>query len=230
MAWLSEDSPDGIKVFLPEPSEILWSTIIVVIIGVVFYFFIMPKFTKILDERSSKIEGNIEQATQKLQEADQKLAEYDQHLQEAKVDAAKIIQDANQHATKLIEDTQSQTEKDYRLKMNAAEKQIEDQIRAAQLKLRKNLGDTVVELAEKVLEEKFSDRETQVKNIDNFIDDLAKNDSKNPDESTDSKTESDFIEQNANNPSLKGRNKSRERKNIPSTDSNGTSKKSKDLT
>jgi F-type H+-transporting ATPase subunit b len=173
MRWLSESDPDGIKVFLPEPSEIFWSTIIVVIIGVVFYFYIMPKFTKVLDERSSKIEGNIEQATQKLQEADQKLAEYDQHLKSAQVDAAKIIQDANQHATKLIEDTQTKTESDYRLKMSAAEKQIEDQIRSAQLKLRQDLGEVVVDLAEKVLDQKFADRNLQVKNIDNFIDDLS---------------------------------------------------------
>jgi F-type H+-transporting ATPase subunit b len=174
MTWLAaEENPEGLRLFIPEPSEIFWSTIIVIIIGVVFYFFVMPKFTKVLDQRAEKIQGNIAQAQDKLNQADSKLQQYDDQLQNAKMDAAKIIQDANQHANKLKEDTETRAESEYRLKMAAAQKQIDDDVLAARLKLRKDLGDIVVDLAAKVLEQKFDDRDVQAQNINNFISDIA---------------------------------------------------------
>jgi F-type H+-transporting ATPase subunit b len=168
-SFLAEEESTGLEMFLPEFPEIFWSTLVVIVLIIVFYKYIMPKFTKVLDARSDKIEGNIEKAQAKLQDADQLFDQYHKQLDGAKVESAQIIQDANQHAQKFQTELKEQAEREYQLKLAAAQKQIDDDVRSAKLKLRRDLGDVVVTLAEKVLEEKFEDHEIRAQSIDRFI-------------------------------------------------------------
>ena len=55
---------DGLKLFIPQVYDIVWSLIILVIVALFFYKFFMPKFNAIFDERAAKIEGNIAKAEQ----------------------------------------------------------------------------------------------------------------------------------------------------------------------
>jgi F-type H+-transporting ATPase subunit b len=168
-AFLAEEQSRGVEMFLPEFPEVFWSALVVIVLMIVFYKYIMPKFTKVLDARAEKIEGNIEKAQAKLRDADQLLDKYNSQMEGAKVESAKIIRDANQHAQQLQADMKEQAEREYQLKLASAQKQIDDDVRSARLKLRKDLGDVVVGLAEKVLEEKFEDREIRIQSIDRFI-------------------------------------------------------------
>jgi F-type H+-transporting ATPase subunit b len=167
--FLAEGESQGAEMFLPEFPEVFWSALVVITLVIVFYKYIMPKFTKVLDARSEKVEGNIEKAQAKLRDADQLLDKYNRQMEGAKVESAKIIHDANQHAQQLQADMKDQAEREYQLKLASAQKQIDDDVRSARLKLRKDLGDVVVSLAEKVLEEKFEDREIRAQSIDRFI-------------------------------------------------------------
>jgi F-type H+-transporting ATPase subunit b len=167
--FLADEQTQGVEMFLPEFPEVFWSTLVVIVLVIVFYKYIMPKFTKVLDARSEKIEGNIEKAQAKLHDADQLLDKYNRQMEDAKVDSAKIIHDANQHAQQLQADLKEKAEREYQLKLASAQKQIEDDVRSAKLKLRKDLGDVVVGLAEKVLEEKFEDHQIRAQSIDRFI-------------------------------------------------------------
>ena len=61
---------DGLKLFIPQVYDIVWSLIILVIVALFFHKFFMPKFNAIFDERAAKIEGNIAKAEQSKKDAD----------------------------------------------------------------------------------------------------------------------------------------------------------------
>ena len=52
MAHSSESN--GLALFLPEPYDVVWSLVVLVILAAFFYKFVMPKFQAILDERAEK--------------------------------------------------------------------------------------------------------------------------------------------------------------------------------
>ena len=85
---------DGLKLFIPQVYDIVWSLIILVIVALFFHKFFMPKFNAIFDERAAKIEGNIAKAEQSKKDADAAKSKYEAQLSTARVEASKIRDDA----------------------------------------------------------------------------------------------------------------------------------------
>lgn len=81
---------DGLKLFIPQVYDIVWSLIILVIVALFFHKFFMPKFNAIFDERAAKIEGNIAKAEQSKKDADAAKSKYEAQLSTARVEASKI--------------------------------------------------------------------------------------------------------------------------------------------
>ena len=69
MAHASESN--GLALFLPEPYDLVWSLVVLVVLAAFFYKFVMPKFQAILDERAEKIEGGMAKAANMQHEADE---------------------------------------------------------------------------------------------------------------------------------------------------------------
>ncbi|NTW42345.1 MAG: F0F1 ATP synthase subunit B, partial [Cellulomonadaceae bacterium] len=88
------ETVEGIQLLLPEPYDIFWSTVVLIVIAVAFYRYVLPTFTKVLDERTAKIEGGLVKAESAQAEAAAALAEYHQQLAEARVEASRIREDA----------------------------------------------------------------------------------------------------------------------------------------
>lgn len=70
------DIPQGIELFFPPLSEIIFSALALGILAWVFLVKVMPTFTRILDERTARIEGGLAKAEAAQEEAAQALAEY----------------------------------------------------------------------------------------------------------------------------------------------------------
>ena len=95
---------DGLKLFIPQVYDIVWSLIILVIVALFFHKFFMPKFNAIFDERAAKIEGNIAKAEQSKKDADAAKSKYEAQLSTARVEASKIRDDARAEASHIIAD------------------------------------------------------------------------------------------------------------------------------
>ena len=59
---------------IPEPYDILWSSVVFVILLTFFWFKVLPNFKKTLDERAEAIEGRLEAAEKAQAEAAAKTA------------------------------------------------------------------------------------------------------------------------------------------------------------
>jgi F-type H+-transporting ATPase subunit b len=167
---------DGLKLFIPQVYDIVWSLIILVIVALFFHKFFMPKFNAIFDERAAKIEGNIAKAEQSKKDADAAKSKYEAQLSTARVEASKIRDDARAEASHIIADARSRAESD--AAQITAKRSIESQQQQALVSLKGEVGTLATALAGKILGAKLESDDVQSSMIDKMIDDLDTNDKK----------------------------------------------------
>lgn len=84
----------GSSLFFPKVYDLIWSSVVLIVLLIVFAKFVMPKFNKVMDERAKKIKGQIDEATAMKKDAASLKEQYDELLGLAKAEAEKIRQDA----------------------------------------------------------------------------------------------------------------------------------------
>lgn len=72
----------------------MWSAVALVVVGFVFWKLVLPKFQKVLAERTEQIEGGIKKAEDAQAEAAAALEQYRAQLAEARTEAAQIREEA----------------------------------------------------------------------------------------------------------------------------------------
>lgn len=163
---------DGIKLFLPETYDLVWSSIVLVIIAVFFYKYFLPKFQSVFDERSHKIEGGIAKAQKAQKDADEAKRKYEEQLSTARVDASKIRDDARAEASHIIADARSRAETEASQVTANAQRSIEAQQKQALVSLRGEVGTLAVALAGKILGSRLEDDAVQSSMINQMIDEI----------------------------------------------------------
>lgn len=168
----TEGEVDGIQLFLPAGYDILWSAVVMVAIGLMFYKLVLPKFTEILDERTAKIEGGLSKAEHAQAEADALLAEYKAQLQEARTDAARIREEARGEATAIVAEAKAKASEESARIFETGQRQIEAERQQAATSLRNDVGALATELASKIVGESLEDTARQSRVVDRFLDEL----------------------------------------------------------
>ena len=151
----SEGGEESGNMLLPETSDLVWGTVAFVIIAVVLLRYALPRFTKVLDERTRRIEEGLELADKAKEDHSN-----------AELKAARLVEDARRDAAKIREDAQAGKA------LDAAERQIQADKQAAQISLRTDVGLLASSLAEKIVGEQLKDTELSARVIDRFLDDL----------------------------------------------------------
>ncbi|RYN12238.1 F0F1 ATP synthase subunit B [Bifidobacterium animalis subsp. animalis] len=173
---LAED--DGIKLFLPETYDIVWSLIILIIVAVFFYKLFLPKFQRIFDERTAKIEGGLAKAEQAQKDAEEAKKKYQAQLSTARVEASKIRDDARAEASHIISDARSRAETEAAQITANAERSLESQQQKAMVNLKGEVGSLATSLASKILGSELQDSAVQTQMIDQMLADMENDESK----------------------------------------------------
>ncbi|SKC35276.1 F0F1 ATP synthase subunit B [Krasilnikoviella flava] len=160
------------NLLIPHWPDIIWSLVIVVIIGLVFYKYALPKFQAVLDERTAKIEGGIAKAERAQEEAAEALKEYHQQLAEARADAAKTREEARAEGTVIVAEMRSKAQDEASRIVETAHRQIEAERQTAAVSLRTEVGSLATELASKIVGESLQDSARQSRVVDRFLDEL----------------------------------------------------------
>lgn len=169
---MTQAAGDGIKLFLPETYDIVWSLVILVIIAAVFYKVVLPKFQAVFDARAEKIEGGIARAEQAQKEANEAKAKYETQLNNARVEASKIRDDARAEASHIVADARARAEYDAAQITANAQRAIESQQRQAMVSLKGEVGVLATALAGKILGNQLQDSAVQSSMIDQMLDDM----------------------------------------------------------
>ncbi|QAY68816.1 F0F1 ATP synthase subunit B [Xylanimonas protaetiae] len=172
LVMAAEEEHQGIDLFLPEPADLFWSLVVLVLIGVVFYKFVLPKMTAILDERSEKIEGGLAKAEQAQAAAADAREQGEALLAEARHDAARTRDEAREDGKAIVAEHRVKAQEEAARIAEAAQRQVEAERQAAAVSLRTEVGDLATQLASKIVGEELADSAARARVVDRFLDDL----------------------------------------------------------
>lgn len=168
----AEESVPGWRLLVPQPQEIAWTLIFLVIFALVFMKFILPRLNAVLEERAEKIEGGLKKAEEVQHQADQLKADQEQALAEARQEASAIRERARQDGARIVEEAKAQAGAENERLLTAGRQQLNAERTSAAAQLRGEVGTLASDLASKIVGESLSDDERSRRVIDRFLDDL----------------------------------------------------------
>ena len=162
----------GNSILLPKAYDIVWSLVVFLVIFLLFWKFVLPKFQEVLAEREDKIKGGIERAETAQAQAKAALEKNNAQLAEARAEAAEIREAARQKGKEIEADARTKAEEESRRIVESGEKQLLASREQVVAELRNELGQNSINLAEELLGAELSDSTRRSNTIDNFLSQL----------------------------------------------------------
>ncbi|QFU86493.1 F0F1 ATP synthase subunit B [Amycolatopsis sp. YIM 10] len=172
MVLAAEGAPNPI---IPHPSEIILGLIAFLILLFLLRKYAVPRFEKLYEERTAKIEGGIEKAEKAQAEAEAALEQYKAQLAEARSEAAKIRDDARLEAEQIKAELRAEAEAEQRRIVQQGESQLQAQRAQIVAELRSELGRNAVELASRIVGESLEEEARRRGTVDRFLAELDAN-------------------------------------------------------
>lgn len=169
---LAADAAESQNPLLPKNYDIVWSLICFIVILLLFWKFVLPIYSKVLQEREDRIEGGIKRAEAQQAEAKAALEKYNAQLTEARAEAAEIREQARERGKQIEAEAKAQAEEESRRIVAAGEKQLDASRAQVVSELRSEIGQNSINLAEKLLGGELSDATKQSSTIDAFLSEL----------------------------------------------------------
>jgi F-type H+-transporting ATPase subunit b len=159
---------------IPEASDVISSLIIFIVLLIVVWRVVLPRFQHMLDERSAAIEGNVEKADEAHREAEAVLEQYNAQLAGARAEANAIRDQARNDGTRILAEARD-TATAEAARINAtAKQQIEAERAAASASLRAEVGSLAIDLASSIVGEHLADDTKSEAVVDRFLADLER--------------------------------------------------------
>ncbi|MGJ7442025.1 F0F1 ATP synthase subunit B [Aquipuribacter sp. MA13-6] len=161
---------------LPATYDIVWSAVVFVVLFILFWRYVLPRYLKVLDDRTATIEGGIERAERAQAEADARLKEYGDQLAEAREEAGRIREQARSEGAAIIAEMRDRAQTEAARVTEQAQRQLEAERVQAVAQLRAEVGRLAVDLAGRVVGESLTDEQRQQRVVDRFLADLEAGD------------------------------------------------------
>lgn len=168
-----EQAPRGIDLLLPATYDLVWSSVVLLVIAVAFYKFVLPAFRRVLDERTETIQGGIAKAESAQAEAHAALERNTHELAQARAEAARIREEARTEGAAIVAEHRERASAEANRILETAQRQIEAERQQASVALRAEVGTLATELASRIVGEALEDEARQSRVVDRFLDELA---------------------------------------------------------
>lgn len=156
------------KGMLPAIMALVVFTAVLGFLGTVVW----PKISTALDERSAKIQGEIDAAEEARAQARQALEQYEASLAEARAEAQKMIDETKAQQAALAAELRAKSEAELNQLKDRARREIESAKRAAISEIYAHTATLASSVAGKILERELSASDHQ-KLVDEAIGELA---------------------------------------------------------
>jgi len=157
---------------VPDLTELIIGAVTFGIIFFALWKVLVPRLSKMLEERTDKIEGGLQRAEEAQAEADATLAKYREQLAEARHEAARLREEAREQGAQIIAEMREQASAEGRRLIEAAHAQIDADRQQALQSLKTEVGALSVELAGRVVGESLTDEARQRRIVERFLDEL----------------------------------------------------------
>jgi F-type H+-transporting ATPase subunit b len=157
---------------IPTGSELILGIVCFVIVFGILGKMLLPRITKMLNDREDAIQGGINRADEAQAEAQAVLNQYRAQLDDAKHEAARMREEAREQGAQIIAEMRERAEAEARRITEAAQSQIEADRQQALTSLRSEVGTLATELASRIVGESLTDTARQGRMVDRFLADL----------------------------------------------------------
>jgi F-type H+-transporting ATPase subunit b len=157
---------------VPDLTELIIGAVTFGIIFFALWKVLLPRISKMLEERTDQIEGGLQRAEETQAEADRVLAEYRAQLAEARQEAARLREKAREEGAQIIAEMREQAAAEGRRLVDAAHAQIDADRQQALQSLKSEVGALAVELASRVVGEALADEARQQRIVERFLAEL----------------------------------------------------------
>jgi len=163
------------SILTPDWGLLFWMLAAFLVIFIVLAKFGFPVITKMVDERKAYIDDSLKKA----HEANERLAniqqESEQLLKEARERQSQILKEAAETRDAIIQEAQGKAKAEGARLLEEAKTEIANEKHQAINDIRAQVAQLSVQVAEKVLREKLSTNDEQMKLIDRMLDDVSAN-------------------------------------------------------
>ena len=137
-------------------ATLIAQAVVMIVFVAICWRYIYPQIISVMQEREKKISDGLEaakKADDSLEEA--KLA-YDKELNQAKAEAAEILEKANTRASQIVTDASTKAESEAEKIMASASTAIENENNKAKEELRQQMSDIIIDTTQKILGDEIS--------------------------------------------------------------------------
>jgi F-type H+-transporting ATPase subunit b len=137
-------------------ATLLAQAVVMIVFVAICWKYVYPPILAVMQEREKKISDGLEaakKADDSLEEA--KLA-FDKEMDQAKAEAAEILEKANTRASQIVGDASSKAETEAEKIMTSASKTIENDTNKAKEQLREQMSEIIIDTTQKILGDEIS--------------------------------------------------------------------------
>jgi F-type H+-transporting ATPase subunit b len=164
---------EGQNPLLPAIYDIVWSSVVFVVLLVLFRRYVLPKYLSVLDERTDRIEGGLKRAEAAQAEAARLKEQFAAQLAEARADAGRAREEARAEGAAIAAQMRADAQSEAARIVESAQRQIEAERQQAATQLRQEVGRLAVQLAERIVGEALADDARQQRVVDRFLDEIG---------------------------------------------------------
>lgn len=157
---------------LPADYDIIWSSVIFVILLTFFWLKVLPNFKKMLDERAKAIEGRLAEAEEAQKAAERKTATVLAEQEQLRAEASSIREEAKSEGAQILAELKAQASADAERLVEQGKSSLLAERDSAARALQAEVGALAIELASRIVGAKLQDDAVANKVVDDFIAEL----------------------------------------------------------
>ncbi|MFP5225580.1 MAG: F0F1 ATP synthase subunit B [Actinomycetota bacterium] len=164
---------------LPATTELVWGSLMFLALFALLSVLVFPKLKAGLAERSSKIQGQLEEAERTKQDAESLAENYKQQLAEARAESQKIVEEGRKTAEAVKAEIVAKAETEAAAIVERARAEVAGERERAIAELKGTVGTLSLDIASRVIGKELSGDEAHSSLVDQAISQIASSNGNN---------------------------------------------------
>ena len=153
----------------------VWQTLLFLILLYLLYRFAWKPILNAINDREEGIKNALAAAEEAKKEMQNVTADSEKLLQEARGEREAMLKEAREIREKMVADARDQAKLEGDKMIAQAKATIESEKKAAVAEIKNQVADLSVQIAEKILKDQLSNKDKQLKLVDDMLGDLKLN-------------------------------------------------------
>lgn len=153
----------------PEFGLVFWTLITFLVLLFILRKFAWNPILGAVSEREERIKDALASAEKARQEMENLQADNERILQEARAEREAMLKDAREMKAKMIADAKDEAQSQASKMIQQAQAAIESEKKAAMAELKSHVAGLSIEIAEKVVRDELSNKDKQLKLVENML-------------------------------------------------------------